>query len=756
MEQKNIVLQRDKIKIELDREGGTVVVCRKDGAVAFGPLLSRVKFKGVGGKAFDPVSSLVDGWRAKESEVETPAGAGPGFRAVLGDVQALPVRITWEAALTGGEDAVARVAVENTGAHPIRLYDLVPLGYRGADPGLDMGAGYMGWRFYRTGYQSWSPAGSISVMDEDYKPRFFLPSRAGTNPRTPYSNKPGEKASDWMAQVVDTNLSLSTLMGFITSARMAGRIEFEVKYDRFRRLEAVSDGDGMVVDPGETVSSEWLLLSLSDDPLAQQARYYELWGKAMNARKCDPPSGWCTWYFSFVRVTENTVNRNLASLGDLKGLVEFVQIDDGYEPWPGTWTDWNRKFPTPPAETAQRIKDAGFRPGLWLAPFFVSQESPLYRRHPDWVLRSKRGWPLVAFIHPAWAGHIIYALDVTNPEVQKWLSDTVKTLVHEFGFEYLKLDFLYAAALPGERHDKKATGAMALRKGLEAIREAAGEDTLLLGCGCPLGPAIGIVDVMRVSQDVDIRWKIPLMDFVSGIPTGPGARNCLKNNLARALMHDALWANDPDCVVMRDVRGGMAEHEIQSELTVMYLSGGQVFLSEDVPGLPKQKLEWLKRMLPPSGEAAIPLDLFEKDFPEILFLAKGDSALVALFNWSGSSRELKLDFNRLGLEGSWHVFDYWAENHLGAHAERLSLGKVPARGCKYLRLVRADGKPRLLATNLHMGMGEVGFEVNDRDKGLEVDVKLPGKRSGTIWTVMSGGKLEARKLEFTDNIKSEI
>ena len=89
---------------------------------------------------------------------------------------------------------------------------------------------------------------------------------------------------------------------------------------------------------------------------------------------------------------------------------------------------------------------------------------------------------------------------------------------------------------------------------------------------------------MRVSQDVDIRWKIPLMTEVSGVASGPGADNCLRNNLARALMHGRLWANDPDCVVMRDALGGMAEHEIQSQLTVYYLGGGQLTKAVPQPG----------------------------------------------------------------------------------------------------------------------------------------------------------------------------
>ncbi|HUT55784.1 MAG TPA: alpha-galactosidase, partial [bacterium] len=601
---------------------------------------------------------------------------------------------------------------------------------------------------YRAGYQSWSPAGSIQVLDPDYKPRFFLPSRAGVNPRTPYSRKPGEKVSDWMAQVVEPGRGVSALMGFITSSRMNGHVEFEIKYDRFRRLEAVCDGEGMTVAPGESVSSEWLLLSLSIDPLAQQARYFETWGRAMNARPSRPASGWCTWYFAFWKVTENTVNKNLAALADWKGTLDYIQIDDGYERWVGDWTAWNDKFPTPPAAAVQRVKEAGFKAGVWLAPFFVSRKSPLYRQHPDWIVMNGRGRPVTVFIHPAWKGHVIYALDVTHPGVQKWLAATIKTLVSEFGFEYLKLDFLYAAAMPGVRYDKKATGAMALRQGLEIIREAAGDDVYILGCGCPLGPAVGLVDSMRVSQDVDIRWKIPVMDAVQGVPTGPGAGNCLKNNLARALMHGRLWANDPDCVVLRQTRGGMKEHELQTELTLMYLSGGALFLSEDVTSLPPERLEWFKRMVPPSNQAAVPLDLMEKDFPEILFLGRGDSALVALFNWSEQETNLTLDLARLGLEGSWHVHDYWAEQYLGIAASSLPLGPVPPHGHKYLRLVRADGKTRLLATNLHMGMGEVGLESEVATEGLKLKIVLSGKRRGKVWAVMPGGRLSVKDLEI--------
>lgn len=736
--------------LEFDPRAGTAKISRADGSISFAPLVCRASFREASEKAHDPVSSLARPWQAETQEVNTPLGEHPGIIALLDTVPGLPARITWEIAIARDDQALARISLENKSERPIKVFHLSPLAYRGADPGLDMGAGYPGWRIYRTGYQSWSPAGSMGVMDHDYKPRFFLPSRSGTNPRTPYSRRPGEKASDWMAQLVENKLNLGALMGFITSASMAGRVEFEVKYDRFRRLEAVSDAEGVLVDPGGTISSEWCLLSLSRDPMAQHGQYLDAWGEAMQARKAAVRSGWCSWYFSFWNVTEKVVDQNLNALEGYKGVIDQVQIDDGFEPTIGEWLEWNEKFPTPPRDLAARIKERGFEPGVWMAPFLVSRKSPLFIKNPDWVIKTEKGRPLVAFVHPAWKGNVIYALDTTHPGVLAWLKETVSSMVRDLGFPYLKLDFLYAASLPGVRHDRMATGTDALRRGLTAIREAAGEDTYILGCGCPLGPAVGLVDSMRVSQDIDIRWKIPAMDFISGVPSGPGAKNCLKNDINRALMHNRLWVNDPDCVVMRKAAGGMAPHEIKSQLTVYYLSGGAMFLSEDVTALPPERLEWFLKSVPPSGESAIPVDLFEKDFPEILLLKKEDSALLAVFNWEERAGVRSLDLERLGLSGAWHAFDYWESKPMGKVCGNVELGMMAPRAVRYMRLVREGDRPRLLATDLHMGMGEFGIEQESRDGSLTVKAALPGKRKGKIWAVFPDGKVADKEIEMKD------
>ncbi len=746
-------LSRDHISLSLTREPFSVTLVYKDDRMVFGPLVGRAHAIHCNGKVHDPNTSLVHGWDVSEFEADTPLGPAPGVRAVLKDVSGLPLRLSWEWALVGGGDALARLSLTNIDRLPVNLGNLVPVAYRGAEPGLDMGAAYTAWRIHRTGYQSWSPAGSIAATAEDYKPRFFLPSRAGTNPRTPYSRKQGDKVSDWMAQLYETEMGLSTLAGFITSASYSGRVEYEVKYDRFRRLEAICDCEDRVVDPDESVSSEWAMVSFSEDPLEQQARYYELWGKAMQARKAPPRTGWCSWYFSFTRVSEQTVKQNRECAAELGVPLQAFQLDDGYEQAVGDWTQWNEKFPSSPADLARSIRESGMEPGLWLAPFLVSRGSALYKNHPDWLLRTEKGRPVIAFAHPQWKGLVIYALDATRPEVNSWLQETIRVVSREWGFSYLKLDFLYAASLPGQRHDKKATGASALRQGLETIRGAAGDDAYILGCGCPLGPAIGVVDAMRISPDIDARWRNKRTDLITGVPVGPGGSNCLRNNMTRMLMQNRLWQNDPDCLVLRE---GLTRAEIQSELTVAYASGGMAFISENLPGFSPEMIEWFQRLLPPSGEPFVPADLLRKSFPSRAVLRKENGALAAIFNWHADDRRMRVSLSEIGLFGFWHAFDFWERRYLGIFSESIDLGMVPGHGVRYLRLVRSEEKPRLLASDLHMGMGEVGFEQSIAKSGLEVRISLPGRRQGSVWAVFPRGKTSRIDVSMEDSWEGVI
>ena len=84
------------------------------------------------------------------------------------------------------------------------------------------------------------------------------------------------------------------------------------------------------------------------------------------------------------------------------------------------------------------------------------------------------------------------------------------------------------------------------------MRAGAGPDAFLLGCGCPLGAAVGAVDGMRIGPDVAPAWAPDRASAIPGLePTAPATRNAVRNVLSRAWMHRRLWLNDPDCLMAR-------------------------------------------------------------------------------------------------------------------------------------------------------------------------------------------------------------
>ena len=154
---------------------------------------------------------------------------------------------------------------------------------------------------------------------------------------------------------------------------------------------------------------------------------------------------WCSWYSLYNQIDEPALFRIFDELGDLP--FDVLQVDDGWQVAVGDWKA-NRKFPSGMEALAEKIKSTGRKAGLWLAPLLAVKSSRLFREHPDWFLRDERGGLVPAGFN--W-GERLYALDTTHPGATEWLIALMKQ-VRTWGFDYLKLDFLYAGALKGQRY----------------------------------------------------------------------------------------------------------------------------------------------------------------------------------------------------------------------------------------------------------------------------------------------------------------
>jgi alpha-galactosidase len=176
--------------------------------------------------------------------------------------------------------------------------------------------------------------------------------------------------------------------------------------------------------------------------------------------------------------------------------------------------------------------------GLWLV-LLVVPSSNLFHQHRDCCSAMQTEGGLAGHL---W-GEALYALDTTHPEVLAWLAALMKK-VRAWGFDYLKLDFLYAGALPGTRHVDMPREA-AYRQGLQAMREAMGADAYFLACGAPILPSLGLCDALRIGPDVAGEWESHRDAVLLYNPTTPGTRNAIRTTINR-LWLKPLVATDPD------------------------------------------------------------------------------------------------------------------------------------------------------------------------------------------------------------------
>jgi alpha-galactosidase len=352
--------------------------------------------------------------------------------------------------------------------------------------------------------------------------------------------------------------------------------------------------------------------------------------ESMHARVPDHiPTGWCSWYYFYNRVSERDVVSNLEAMVAARHPAEYVQIDDGFQSATGDWLTPNEKFPSGMAALASKIAAAGYKPGLWLAPFVLHEASATLREHPEFALTTHSGETLFV---DTWLGRCA-VLDCTHPSAQAWLRDVVRTVVEQWGYAYLKLDALAYAAQPssGVRYFEEGTTAPAnLRRGLEIIREAAGRSTFILGCTCHFGPAVGLVDAMRVGPDVKEVWEAG---------PHPSVKHAMRLTLQRGWMHGRWWVNDPDCLIVRDRDTELTEPEVRFLATAIALSGGMVVASDDLPALSPGRRELALALFPPSVVAARAAG--QGDGPVSLAwraTLSAERALVGFLNWGDAGR----------------------------------------------------------------------------------------------------------------------
>ncbi len=156
------------------------------------------------------------------------------------------------------------------------------------------------------------------------------------------------------------------------------------------------------VEPGESLSAERLMASLSSDYHAQLETFGETIRRLHWARVSAPtPIGWWSWTAYYFRLTEGPALTNAeflaARLLDLG--YKFFHIDEGYQFARGDYTTVVAgKFPHSVESLERQVAALGLTPGIWTAPFEVAERSSVFLNHSDWLVHNAKGEP----IHAGW------------------------------------------------------------------------------------------------------------------------------------------------------------------------------------------------------------------------------------------------------------------------------------------------------------------------------------------------------------------
>ena len=426
-------------------------------------------------------------------------------------------------------------------------------------------------RVFVNGFQSWTYSPEYSANDRIRGLKHLPPSgvrhfgldRYGDNYFVEYPNKKGVFHGETYAyfrrgEHYSLTASVDEKPGYTLFKIDAGK----------KTLHLKRDCDGMKCG-GPFHAFDLIFASGSEDEV------FDAWFRAMGVqpRTREKIAGYSSWYNRYEDIDEECIRSDLEHAAAYLEPGDVFQIDDGWEGAVGDWlTPDALKFPSGMAAAVAQIHAGGYRAGLWLAPFVAEKDSVLYKEHPGWFfLHEGKPW----FCGCNWSG--FYSLDIDHPGVREYLEKVFHRVFDEWGFDLVKLDFLYGAAPFGTENESRA-GRMI--RAMDYLRELCG-DKLILGCGVPMAPAFGRVDYCRIGCDVGLDWDgswLMQQTHRERVST----RQSISNTIFRRQLNGRAFLNDPDVFFLRRDNMKMSEEEKRSLAVANTLLGGVWFTSDDM------------------------------------------------------------------------------------------------------------------------------------------------------------------------------
>ena len=381
-----------------------------------------------------------------------------------------------------------------------------------------------------------------------------------------------------------------------------------------------------------------------------------------------PIGGFETWYNHYLAIDEDLIRADLRAIGANDNLINSMfikqgkpavyQIDDGWEVQVGDWRPHPKKFPNGVAGLAHEIVASGYIPGIWLAPFLVMPETPVAREHPEWLLKDESGKPVLAGWNQGWGGDV-YCLDLSRPDVEAYLLSLFDRVINEWGYRYLKLDFLYAGLMRGIHSGRKGSHwghyANMLQRITSMNKDRNGKPVAFLACGAPVESTSPFMPLMRIGADTLERWDWWQLRLI-GHQGRPSAKVNMGHSIARSLLDKTLLLNDPDVVFCRTHKTSLADHEKFLVGMVAKMFASQIMFSDDPAEfsdvLPADKpgtlseSEFTRELLALYAQVEklnFGVERFSYFSPDVYRFASEDGNVYGAINLSSKSQALTID-----------------------------------------------------------------------------------------------------------------
>ena len=439
-----------------------------------------------------------------------------------------------------------------------------------------------------------------------------------------------------------------------------------------------------------------------------------------------PPAGWMTWYAVKFDACEEAVLENTRLQKELLG-------DYGADT---VWVDWEwyhagfrkdvkpgvhffqpdpEKYPHGMDYVAEKIKEAGFIPALWIAPTHEPVETDFIKENPDTILLDTC----------MWCGRFMY--DITNPTFLKEYLPKAIAQVPKWGYEALKWDVLPYTLIWVDRihqklYDPECSTYDAYRRCMQMARDIVGEDFYMLSCSGNndryVLSAGDVFDGARIGGDI-FTWE----EF---------KRSLIERVLRVYPYHNTLLYCDPDNLVLRPEFNDL--NQARTRATIVSLLGLPATFGDDLRELPEDRVELLRRSLPTLD--VHPMDMreqiLEKDEIIVNLVVNRPFEtwnVAGVLNLHEEQKEITVDLAKdLGLEdGEYLIHEYWTDTFYGTVRGSLTV-TLPACGCAALAVRKKTGKLQLVTTNRHLTQGAAEL----------VDMKLENGKLCGVSKVVKG------------------